>query len=113
MKVLSQILVCFLFACVSLANETWIVREDGVGPIKIGMSVNQLNSLLRERFKLPETKGEQACFYVKPTRHPQLAFMIEDGRLSRVDIDSRGVPAQPGVQVGDSEALVLKAYGTR
>src|SRR4029453_3650526 len=58
-------------------------------------------------------KGEQACFYVKPTRHPQLAFMIEDGRLSRVDIDSLGVPAQPGVQVGDSEALVLKAYGTR
>ena len=39
--------------------------------------------------------------------------MIEDGRLSRVDVDAPGISTTNGVQVGDSEAKALSVYGGR
>ena len=46
-------------------------------------------------------------------RHPHIAFMIEDGRLSRIDVDRAAVATSAGILVGDSEARALKVYGSR
>ena len=73
-------IVCF--ALPSPAQTAWVVRPDGVGPVKIGITLSQLNSALRERFSTPKNKEDQGCFYVNPRNHAQVAFMIEDGRLS-------------------------------
>ena len=40
----------------STAAETWVVRETGIGPVKIGMTLAQLNAVLKEKFSLPENK---------------------------------------------------------
>lgn len=95
------------------ADSTWVVREDGAGPVKIGMSLPQLNAAIHEKFSMPRNKDDQACFYVKPAGHPHIAFMIEDGRLARVDVDGPGIFTSEGIQVGDSEARAKKAYGSR
>lgn len=95
------------------ASDVWIIREDGVGPAKVGMTLPQLNVALHEKFALPEEKGDQGCFYVHPSRHSHIAFMIEDGRLARVDIDAPGIPTAEGIQVGDSELQARQIYGTR
>jgi hypothetical protein len=50
---------------------------------------------------------------VKPPKHPHIAFMIEDGHFSRVDVDAPGISTTEGVHVGDSEAQALRVYGTR
>jgi len=96
-----------------VASDTWVVREDGVGPVKIGMSLSQLNTVLREQFPMPADKHDQACFYVNPKRRPHISFMIENGHLARVDVESPGVSTSSGIQVGDSESQVLKVYGSR
>jgi hypothetical protein len=88
----------------------WVIREDGVGPIKIGMTFPQLNKTLHENFTMPENKADQGCFYVKPAKHPHVAFMIEDGTLVRVDVDAPGIFTAAHIQVGDSEASALRAY---
>jgi hypothetical protein len=92
--------------------DIWVVRQDGVGPVKIGMTLPQLNVALHEKFTMPESKEDQGCFYVTGTKHPQLSFMIEDKHLVRVDVDKRGVGTSKGVQVGDSEEHVKQVYGS-
>jgi hypothetical protein len=95
------------------ADDTWVLRADGVGPAKIGMTLSELNTTLQERFRLPADKDERACFYVKPKRRPHVAFMILDGRLGRIDVDGAGVSTTSGVFVGDSEAHALRVYGSK
>lgn len=77
------------------------------------MSLVQLNAALHSNFKLPAAKDDQACFYVRPKLHPAVAFMIEDGRVSRIDIEKPGVRTDSGIQVGDPEGRVHEVFGNR
>ncbi len=97
----------------SIAGDAWVVRMDGVGPVKIGMTLPELNNILHEKFRMPDNKDDQGCFYVNSAKHPHVAFMIEDSHLVRLDVDGRGVPTVQGVEVGDSEARALKIYGPK
>ncbi len=99
--------------CALRADDVWVVREDGVGPAKVGMTLSQLNAALGEKFTMPRNKNDQACFVVKPAKHPHIAFMIEDGHFSRVDVDAPGIPTTEGIYVGDSEAQARRVYGAR
>jgi len=109
MKVLAIITTVSLTAL--QAREAWVVREDGIGPVRVGMTLSQLNIVLQEKFSLPKDKEDQSCFYVRLTKHPGIALMIENGRLSRVDVDLPGISTTEGVQVGDSEEHALRVYG--
>src|ERR1700724_34444 len=105
------VLVALAFASIGTihADGEWVVREDGVGPAKVGMALSQLSTIVGERLTKPSEKGEEgeggdACFYVNPAKHPHMSFMIEDGRFVRVDVDARGITTTEGIQVGDPEA---------
>ena len=112
-KLITGLLLGCCLASRALASDNWVLREDGIGPVKIGMSLSQLNAVLHEKFSKPTEEWEsQECFYVKPSRHPHITFMIEDGRVSRVDVDAAVVAASSGIRVGDSEARALKTYGS-
>jgi hypothetical protein len=112
-KSLTLAALIFLITGVCAAGSSWVVRQDGVGPAKIGMSLPQLSTALGEKFALPQDKEDQGCFYVTSAEHPQVSFMIENGHLVRVDIDKSGVATNEGVQVGDSEEHVKQVYGSR
>jgi hypothetical protein len=92
------------------ADDGWMVREDGVGPAKIGMTLPQLRAALHERLK-QEDSGSDACWYVTPEKHPHTSFMILHGRFVRVDVTARGIATSDGIQIGDFEAAVRKKYG--
>jgi hypothetical protein len=94
------------------AQETWKVRLDGVGPVKVGMTLAQLNAALHEKFSNAEAEGGPSCFYVRPKNHSAIAFMIEDGHLVRIDVDKPSIPTDKIISVGDSEEQVKKAYGS-
>jgi hypothetical protein len=106
-------LLAILAICRLPADDTWVLREDGVGLVKIGMGLSELNAVLQERFRLPAEKDDRACFYVKPKHRPHVAFMILDGRLARIDVDGAGIFTTSGVFVGDSEAHALRVYGSK
>jgi len=91
-------------------ESVWILREDGIGPAKIGMTLAQLKPMLSDKVSTPEDRDEEDCFYVTPKRHPKVAFMVEDGRLSRIDVDGSGISTETGIAVGDLEVRVLRAY---
>jgi hypothetical protein len=91
--------------------RTRIIRLDGVGDVKIGMTLDQLSATLHQKFPMPEQKEDQGCFYVSPRDYPSL--MIENGKVVRVDVDQPGIPTAEGIQVGDTEAHVKENYGQR
>jgi hypothetical protein len=97
----------------TLADDSWVVREDGAGPVKIGMSLSQLNVLLHEKFVMPVEKDDRACFYESPQKQPKLAFMMLEGRLGRIEVSEPGVRTSMGIQVGDLEKHALQVYGSR
>ena len=102
-----------LAAGISMADDVWVVRENGVGPVEIGMTLSQLNTTLGESFAVPPNREDQACFSVSPAKHASISFLIEQGLFARMDVDEPGISTAEGVQVGDSEAHALKAYGRR
>jgi hypothetical protein len=106
-------LLTILSAGTSLGRDVWIIRQDGVGPVKVGMSLAKLNAVLHEKFRMPRNKDDHGCFYVRPKGHPHVLFMIEDGHLARVDVNGAGPATSKGVQVGDSEERVKQIYASR
>lgn len=99
---------------ICVASQPWVVRFDGIGPVKIGMSLSELSVTLHESFSMPEDKDEHACFYVEQSKHPGVAFMIQKGRVTRIDVDRPGVVATAeGIKIGDSEYQTIKVYGRR
>lgn len=96
----------------ALGADSWVVRETGVGPVKIGMTLGQLKAALHEKL-VEQDSGSEGCYYVTATGHDHISFMIEDGKIVRVDVDERGIPASSGLQVGDSEVRAQKIYGPK
>jgi hypothetical protein len=107
------IVVCVFIVTAAAASRTWVVRMDGAGPVRIGMTLAQLNTALGEKFSMPEDQEEQACFYADTPRHPGIGFMVEHGRVTRIDVTEAAVPTASGIRVGDPEARVMKLYGPK
>ncbi|MDP9158653.1 MAG: hypothetical protein M3O09_00275, partial [Acidobacteriota bacterium] len=40
----------------------WVLREDGIGPVKIGMTLAELNSVLHAEPSLTDDKDNEGCF---------------------------------------------------
>jgi hypothetical protein len=100
------------FADNARAGDPWIVREDGVGPVKIGMTLGQMRSTLRQNLT-KEEGGSDSCYYVHAAGHGHIDFMIIDDHLVRIDVDAPSILTSSGLQVGDSESKVLKVYGPK
>jgi hypothetical protein len=112
-KVIVVCILCVATVSIYATSHLWVVRFDGAGPIKIGMSLSQLNVVLHESFSMPAEKDDQACFYVNPAKHPGLGIMIEDGRVVRIDVERDGIATAEGIRVGDSEAHAMQVYGQK
>jgi hypothetical protein len=109
------LLASILFATIAVctAAQVWVVRFDGTGPVKIGMSLSELNAALHEKFLMPQDEDQRACFYVNHAKHPGVAFMIQEGHVTRVDVDGPGVSTAEGIKIGDSESRAKQVYGNK
>jgi hypothetical protein len=113
MNCVARFFLCLCVITNSWASDTWVVGFEGVGPVKIGMNLSQLNSTLHEKYSVPDGKDERGCFFVDVSKHPEIALMIIQGRLARLDVRKPGVFTAEGIQVGDSESRALMVYGHR
>lgn len=93
----------------SAAAGSWVLRADGIGPVRVGMTVDEAQ---RAAGGLDRTAGLEACDYVRPKNGPAgVSFMVENGRIARVDVgDSAAVSTGAGTRLGDTEERVRAAY---
>lgn len=114
------ILICFctVFRAEPKKSAAWVLRFDGIGAVRVGMTLPQLSVALGETVSLPKDRQEQACFYVEAKQHPDTAIMIVQGKVARIDVvvphaaKSSTATAQ-GIHIGDSEARVQDVYGSK
>jgi hypothetical protein len=105
---------CIIVAAECIAQSyTSIVRLDGIGPVRVGMSLSDVNRALHTHYTKPTDPDEQACNYVEVPHHTGIGLMILDGRVARVDVDNASTRTVEGIRNGDSEAHALQVYGKR
>jgi len=107
-------IACTLAAAENTAQVDFsIVRLDGIGPIRLGMNLSELNKTLHTSFKKPTDPDEQACTYVEVPHQSGIGIMILDGRVARVDVDNPSTRTAAGIHNGDSEARAVQVYGKK
>ena len=89
---------------------SWVVRPDGIGPLRVGVPLAEASRTLGETLRVTQA----GCDHVNPTAMPEgILLMVIDDTVARVEIDSAGIRTTEGAQVGDSESRVLELYGAR
>lgn len=94
------------------APAGFVVSADAAGPIRVGMSLDELRSAAGTLTPPPNATAE--CAYVHPASAPAgVLVMLAKGVVARIDVDSAGVATAEGVGVGDSASKVNDAYAGR
>ena len=102
-----------------------VLTLSGLGAVRVGMSFRETEAALGARLSLagPGGSDSRACAYAqrRDGRDPAIAYMVEDGRITRIDVSEpdagAGAAPQPSVRtdaglgIGSTEAAVRKAYG--
>ena len=54
----------------------------------------------------------ESCFYVQPRQPKNMAFMVTNGRISRVDVweKNKSITTLSGAKIGDTEAKIKSLY---
>ena len=88
-------------------QQGWRVGLRTFGPIRYGMTIDQLSAALGETVSLPDSE----CHYADVRALPAgSAVMTIQGRVERVDIDTVGILTRSNVGVGFTEDQVRQAY---
>jgi hypothetical protein len=89
------------------------VTEYGIGPIRAGMTVEQVAQAMGGGFGAPKG-GTAGCTYAVLVKAPPgLAVMLQDGKVARVEVRSGTIPTAAGARIGDSEARIKTLYPDR
>jgi hypothetical protein len=87
----------------------WEVTPAGVGAIKAGMSLDEVNIITGNGLTIPAKLED--CDYIKPRNGPKgVAIMVEKGEVARVDVMEGSVATTKGARIGDSEDRIKSLY---
>jgi len=102
--------VLVLLAAVSapLLQQDWHVTLRTYGPVRFGMTIRQAARALGQRLDVDTT---ESCTYTAPMSFPPgVSFMVIDGHIARIDVDTTGVQTRSGAHVGSTEDEVKHLY---
>ena len=86
-----------------------VVNVRGIGPIAAGMTLDEANAATGNALIIPATLQE--CDFVRMKNGPEgLMFMVEQRKISRVDVQSGTIATTTGAKIGDSEDRIRSLY---
>ena len=95
----------------AVAAPAWVLTPDGLGPLRIGMTVKQARAALG-REMASDDEFSESCKPYGVTGLEGLGLIFADGRLDSIDINLKAPwRTAAGIGLGDTEAAVRKAYG--
>lgn len=104
-------------------SEASRLRLDGIGPVKIGMTLEEASAAVGREVTVEENsllqEEESSCGFADVQGGPTgLSFMVlrdspgAEWRIYRVDVfDSSGIATGGGVRIGATEGEVKQVYG--
>lgn len=84
-----------------------VLSWNGYGPVNFGSSLADVEKAAGK--SAPLGHEEPACHYVRFTSLTDALFMVENGRITRADVEP-GVPNDLGIAVGDDFAAIQQKY---
>jgi hypothetical protein len=85
----------------------------GIGPVRVGATLEAASRAAGEPLSGPAAEAGSECRYVRATRWPEVLFMVEKGRIVRVETRDGRYRTWSGARVGDPEATVRGLYAGR
>lgn len=113
MKALALIALALASAAAAEA-PAWKLTPNGLGPVRIGMTRDQVAKALKTELEGEAFDNEGSCIELFPENEELKGsyFMFLDGKLSRISVADPSKIATPrGIGVGTSADEVRKAYG--
>ncbi len=114
---LIMLLIAACFSAAYAAGQELLskyeLQVNRFGPVTVGMAPNEASKTLGIPLTMdsPPDEDDSSCHYVYPDgKSDDIGFMVEGGRISRIDIYSKTIAATGAIHVGDDESLVKKAY---
>jgi hypothetical protein len=111
--ILIAVCVSTAFAEGNVKLAKYQLEVDRYGPVLIGMTPQEGSGKLGISLIPVEqpSKEELSCYYVYPDgKFDDMGFMVQDGRITRIDVYSKKVSSTGGIRIGDAEGAVKKAF---
>jgi len=95
-------------------NDPEVINFEGFGPAKFGDNEESVRMSWGRPLIASKPAVGATCYYLyldpKPEHQQQIAFMFEDGKFVRYDVDDPKWVAPGNIVVGDTMAKVLQAH---
>ena len=89
--------------------DGWVLRADGYGPLRYGMSLAQVRKRTGQL-----TKVDNTCDYYRPVARPEVDLAFESGRLvSAGDRDDAVIKTNNGISRGVAASVLTQRYPGR
>ncbi|HEX6636991.1 MAG TPA: hypothetical protein VF033_04990 [Steroidobacteraceae bacterium] len=106
---------CLALSCHAHAAGTWCLGFDRLGPVRAGMSVEQVLALA-DFSGMERRQPADRCWYLsyegRKGQDPAFKLMIIDGRVVRIEL-AGSLHTLSGAHLGSSEQDLRKIYGGR
>ena len=116
MKLLVAGVALLLTAAAPAPTYDWKLTPAGWGPVRIGMTRDQVAKALNVELEGEAFDNEGSCIELFPASEQLKGtyFMFLDGRLSRISVaDSDKITTPRGIHVGSTADEVRTAYGEK
>lgn len=96
----------------AVLTEAAKATAEGLGPIRIGMTVAEAEKEVGAQIVYDTTAGsEESCRYAWPNAGmKQVRFIISHGVIVRIDVNDYEITTEKGARIGDSEARIKALY---
>src|SRR5215208_4862519 len=81
--------------------DDWTLSFVGFGPVRVGVTVHQAEKA--SKMELQEDDASEPCHYATATALPDVGFMVEGGKIVRVDVHGGAYRITADVRVGMTE----------
>lgn len=108
---ISPLAILSVSAQTKLTDQSKVVIS-GIGPIQVGMTVAQASKAAGMQLVSEGSyPSGGSCFYIKPKGGPNnVAFMVIQNRIARVDVLGSSITTLSGARIGDTESRIKSLY---
>lgn len=111
----SLLFIMILFNNLFAADiKKWTLSPDGFGPIKMNMTLKQIEAAsglkLTSNKPDPQQAENESCYYVALKGLKDVLFMISGNQLVRINLSSPEYRTSKGAKIGDTESKVNALY---
>lgn len=111
-KLVASLLAGGIVVAPTARGEEWLLRPDGIGPLKVGMSFNDVRRELGAGLERTPAAvlASPDCDYLPVPGRPGVNLMFIDDVLMRVDVTAGEWQTDRGIRPGSATADVKAAY---